>query len=307
VNKLVFTIILGLQLAQPASAQELNATVRILDNAIPSTIDRKIFRTLETALTNFINNRKWGTDNFQPNEKIKCQFLINLQEMPEPNMFAANLTVQAARPVYASSYISPIINFQDQYLDFKYVEFQQLEFNENRVSGNDPMVSNLTAVIAYYVYLVLGFDYDSFSNRGGEIFFQKALNIVNNAPDGSRVTGWKAFDNNNRNRYTITENLSNNRYGIIHDVYYTYYRMGMDFMYEDENKARGEILNALIYLDNLSRETPNLMIVQFFMLGKVNELIGVFKKAPPQDKARAAEILSRLDVSNANKYKQELK
>lgn len=306
-NKLVFTIILGLQLAQPASAQELNATVRILDNAIPSTIDRKIFRTLETALTNFINNRKWGTDNFQPNEKIKCQFLINLQEMPEPNMFAANLTVQAARPVYASSYISPIINFQDQYLDFKYVEFQQLEFNENRVSGNDPMVSNLTAVIAYYVYLVLGFDYDSFSNRGGEIFFQKALNIVNNAPDGSRVTGWKAFDNNNRNRYTITENLSNNRYGIIHDVYYTYYRMGMDFMYEDENKARGEILNALIYLDNLSRETPNLMIVQFFMLGKVNELIGVFKKAPPQDKARAAEILSRLDVSNANKYKQELK
>jgi hypothetical protein len=307
VNKLVFTIILGLQLAQPASAQELNATVRILDNAIPSTIDRKIFRTLETALTNFINNRKWGTDNFQPNEKIKCQFLINLQEMPEPNMFAANLTVQAARPVYASSYISPIINFQDQYLDFKYVEFQQLEFNENRVSGNDPMVSNLTAVIAYYVYLVLGFDYDSFSNRGGEIFFQKALNIVNNAPDGSRVTGWKAFDNNNRNRYTITKNLSNNRYGIIHDVYYTYYRMGMDFMYEDENKARGEILNALIYLDNLSRETPNLMIVQFFMLGKVNELIGVFKKAPPQDKARAAEILSRLDVSNANKYKQELK
>ncbi len=289
------------------NAQELNAKVQILDNAIPSTIDKKIFRTLESALTNFINNRKWGSDNFLPNEKINCKFLINLQEMPEPNVFTANLTVQAARPIYASSYVSPIINFQDQYLDFKYVEFQQLEFNENRISGNDPMASNLTAVIAYYVYLVLGFDYDSFSNRAGEQYFQKALNIVNNAPDGSRITGWKAFDNNNRNRYTITENLSNNRYGIIHDVYYTYYRMGMDFMYEDENKARSEILNALIYLDNLSRETPNLMVVQFFMLGKANELIGVFKKAPPQDKSRALEILTRLDFANANKYKQELK
>lgn len=288
-------------------AQEFNARVRIIDNAIPTTIDRKIFRTLETALTNFINNRKWSTDNFQPNEKINCQFVINLEKMDEPNVFNASLTVQAARPVYATSYVSPIINFQDANVDFKYVEFQQMEFNDNRVSGSDALASNLTAVVAYYLYTILGFDYNSFSARGGDVYFQKAQNIVNNAPDASKIAGWKSYESKMRNRYWLSENLMNNRYAIIHDVYYTYYRKGMDVYYEDENMGRAEILNALIYLDNLSRENPNLMIVQFFMLGKANELIGVFKKAPQQDKARALDMLVRLDVTNSNKYKQELK
>jgi hypothetical protein len=187
------------------------------------------------------------------------------------------------------------------------VEGQPMEFNENRVSGSDPMVSNLTAVMAYYVYIILGFDYVSFAQRGGDIYFQKALNIVNNAPDASRISGWKSFENNNRNRYWLSENLMNNRYALIHDVYYTYFRKGLDKLYEDEGTARTEILNALLNLDNLNRETPNLMAVQFFMLGKSAELIGIFKKAAPADRNRAAEILSRVDVTNANKYKQELK
>jgi hypothetical protein len=307
VHKPILLFIAIITTLSTAHSQELNARVRIIDNAIPTTIERKIFRTLETALTNFLNNRKWTTDNFQPNEKINCQFLINLEKMDEPNVFNASLTVQAARPVYATSYVSPIINYQDANVDFKYVEFQQLEFNENRVSGTDPLASNLTAIIAYYAYVILGFDYNSFSLKGGDAYFQKALNIVNNAPDASKISGWKSYENNNRNRYWLTENLINNRYGVIHDVYHTYYRKGIDFFYEDENAGRAEILNALIYLDNLSRENPNLMIVQFFMLGKSNEIIGVFKKAPPQEKARALEMLMRLDVTNSNKYKQELK
>ncbi len=289
------------------SAQELNARVRVVDNQIPSTVDRKIFRTLETSLTNFLNNRKWGNDQFKPNEKINCQFLITLQQMPEPNVFSASITIQVARPVYSTSYVSPIINFQDPNFDFRYVESQPMEFNENRISGTDPLVSNLTAVIAYYAYIILGFDYDSFSIKGGEILFQKALNIVNNAPDATKISGWKSFENNNRNRYWLAENLINNRYAVIHDIYYNYYRRGLDVMYEDENAARAEILNALVYMDNLNRETPNLMIVQFFMLGKADELINIFKKASTPDKSRIVEILSRLDVSNSNKYKQELK
>lgn len=289
------------------SAQELNARVRVVDNQIPSTVDRKIFRTLETSLTNFLNNRKWGNDQFKPNEKINCQFLITLQQMPEPNVFSASITIQVARPVYSTSYVSPIINFQDPNFDFRYIESQPMEFNENRISGTDPLVSNLTAVIAYYAYIILGFDYDSFSIKGGEILFQKALNIVNNAPDATKISGWKSFENNNRNRYWLAENLINNRYAVIHDIYYNYYRRGLDVMYEDENAARAEILNALVYMDNLNRETPNLMIVQFFMLGKADELINIFKKASTPDKSRIVEILSRLDVSNSNKYKQELK
>lgn len=288
-------------------AQELNARVRVVDNQISSTVDRKIFRTLESALTNFLNNRRWSQDNFKTNEKINCQFLINLESMTEPNVYTASLTIQAARPVYATSYVSPIINFKDASLDFKYVESQPVEFNDNRVSGSDPLVSNLTAVMAYYAYMIVGFDYSSFSVRGGDPYFQKALNIVNNAPEASKISGWKSFESNNRNRYWLTENLINNRYATIHDVYYTYYRKGFDKLYEDDANARAEVLNALLYLDNLNRETPNLMVVQFFMLGKADELINLFRKVPPQDKTRVVEILSRLDITNSNKYKQELK
>ncbi len=306
-NKILFSLLLCTIIQTNIHAQELNARVRVVDNQIPSTVDRKIFRTLETSLTNFLNNRKWTNDNFKPNEKINCQLLITLREMPEPNVFSGSITIQAARPVYSTSYISPIINFQDPNFDFKYIESQPMEFNENRISGTDPLVSNLTAVMAYYAYIILGFDYDSFSIRGGDPLFQKALNVVNNAPDATKISGWKSYENNNRNRYWLTENLSNNRYAVIHDVYYNYYRRGLDVMYEDENTARAEILNALVYMDNLNRENPNLMIVQFFMLGKSDELINLFKKAAPQDKARVVEIVSRLDVSNSNKYKQELK
>ncbi|MBX9783049.1 MAG: DUF4835 family protein [Chitinophagaceae bacterium] len=305
-RKIILILLPVMFFAQLVLAQEINSRVRIQDNQLPTTIDRKTFRTLEAALTSFINKRKWGNDDFQPNEKINCQFLINLTKMPDLNFFEGTLTVQVARPVYQSSYVSPIINFQDAAVQFKYIESQPLEFNENRISGSDPLASNLTAVVAYYVYLILGFDYDSFSQRGGDVYFQKALNIVSNFPESGKLTGWKLIDSD-RNRYWLTDNLLNNRYNIIHDVYYTYYRKGMDKMYEDETTARSEILNALVYLDNLSRDNPNLMIVQFFMLGKADELIGVFKKATPQDKSRALEILSRLDITNSNKYKQELK
>lgn len=302
--KVIFFVVI---IHSESSAQELNARVRVIDNQIPSTVDRKIFRTMETSLANFLNNRRWGTDNFKPNERINCQFLITLTKMSEPNVFSATLTIQVGRPVYSTSYVSPIINFQDSYFDFKYVESQPMEFNENRITGTDPMISNLTAVVAFYTYIIIGFDYDSFSLRGGDPFFQKALNIVNNAPDATKISGWKSFENNNRNRYWLSENLINNRYAVIHDIYYNYYRRGFDVLYEDENTARAEVLNALVYMDNLNRETPNLMIVQFFMLGKADELINLFKKSSPQDKTRVVEILSRLDVTNSNKYKQELK
>jgi hypothetical protein len=303
-NLLFIFLVIGCLQSQ---SQEFNARVRVLDNQLPNTIDRRIFRTLEAALTNFINKRKWSTDVFKPNEKIECQFLLNLSKSPEQNVYSGTFTVQAARPVFQSSYASPLINYLDQSLEFKYVESQPLEFNENRVSGTDPLASNLSAVVAYYVYIILGFDYNSFGQRGGDPYFQKALNIVNNAPDGSIISGWKSYENNNRNRYWLSENLINNRYAIIHDVYYTYYRKGMDFLYENEESARAEILNALIYLDNLSRENPNLMAVQFFIAGKSDELIGIFRKASPPDRTRVVEILSRVDVTNANKYKQELK
>ena len=289
-----------------AGAQELKANITVVSSQVSNNTNQNVFRTLQTALNNFINNRKWTSDTYQPNEKIECNFLFNLQSTGDLNVYNASLTIQAARPVFNTSYVSPIINFKDENIIFKYVEFQVMEFNENRVSGSDALTSNLTAIIAYYVNMILAFDYDSFSLRGGDTYFQKAQNIVNNAPDGRGISGWKAFDGS-RNRYWLVENMLNSRYTIMHDVYYNYYRLGMDKLYEDEIGARVEMMNVLNLLNNFNSDNPNKMISQFFFQGKSTELIKIFSKAPQQDKARASELLQKMDITNAGKYKDELK
>lgn len=300
-------LLLGLFLVcKISAAQELKANVTVVSNQVGNNVNQNVFRTLQTALNTFINTRKWTPDTYQPNERIECNFLLNLQSTGDLNVYNASLTIQAARPVFNTSYLSPIINFKDDNVSFKYVEFQQLEFNENRVTGSDALVSNLTALIAYYANMILAFDYASFSLRGGDPYFQKAQNIVNNAPDGRGISGWKAFDGI-RNRYWLVENMLNSRYTIMHDVYYNYYRLGLDKLYEDENSARVEVLNVLNLLNNFNTDNPNKMINQFFFQGKSTELIKLFSKAPVQDKLRASELLQKMDITNATKYKDELK
>jgi hypothetical protein len=296
----------SLLLVHFVKAQELNARVTVNSSRIGTTVNKNTFQSLQTALNTFLNTRKWTADNFLPNEKIDCNFLLNLQPTNDANVYSASLTIQAGRPIYNSSYLSPIINFQDADVTFKYVEFQQLEFNENRVSGTDALVSNLTAVFAYYAYMVVAFDYDSYSQRGGVPYFQKAQNIVNNAPEARGISGWKAFDGT-RNRYWLVENMQNSRYAIMHDIFYNYYRKAGDKLYEDENVARTEMMNVLNQLSSFNADNGNTMINQFFFQGKANEIIKIFSKAAPQDKARASEILQKVDVTNAARYKEELK
>ncbi|HML59131.1 MAG TPA: DUF4835 family protein [Ferruginibacter sp.] len=289
-----------------ATAQELNARVTVVHNRVSNNVNRSTFTTLQTALNNLLNTRKWTTDSYGPNEKIDCNFQLNLESTNEPNVYKALLNIQAARPVYNTSYLSPIINFQDENIMFKYVEFQQLEFNENRVTGSDALVSNLTAIFAYYAYVILAFDYNSFSLKGGIPYFQKAQNIINNAPDGRGISGWKPFEGI-RNRYWLGENMLNSRYNVMHDIYYNYYRLGMDKMYEDEKAARAELMNVLNQLNSFNTENPNTMINQFFFQGKSNEWVNIFKNALPQDKVKARELLVKLDLTNANKYSEGLK
>ena len=299
-------IVFSMVAVNTISAQELRARINVVSNRVGGNVDKKTFQTLQTALNNFINNRKWTSDNFSPEEKVDCSFLLNVESTSETNVYKASLTVQSARPVFNSTYLSPIINFQDNEIIFKYAEFQQLEFNENRVAGTDPLVSNLTAVIAYYINIILGLDYDSFSPRAGNVYFQKAQNIVNNAPEGRSISGWKAFDGT-RNRYWLIENLLNSRYTLIHDAYYNFYRLGMDKLYEDEIGSRNQILNVLSLLNNFNSDNPNTMILQFFLQGKTQELIKIFSKASPPEKSKALEFLQRLDISNSSKYKEGLK
>jgi hypothetical protein len=305
-NKLFLLVIVMAGLQTMAKAQELQARVTVNASQISSQTNKRIFQTLQNSLNTFLNNRKWTTETFGTNEKIVCQFLINVTEALPGDVYRAAMTVQAARPIFSTNYESPLVNFMDESFTFKYVEFQPVEFNENRVSGSDPLVSNLTATIAYYVYLILGMDFDSFSLRGGDPYFQKLQQIVNNAPENRDISGWKAFDGL-RNRYWLSENLTNNRYTLIHDAIYSYYRLGMDVMYENETDGRNAILNTVNILNTLNSDIPNTMIMQFFFQGRSGELVKLFKKASPDDKQRAREILSKIDIANANTYKQELK
>jgi hypothetical protein len=288
-----------------ANAQELNARVTINSSSIGTNVNKNVFQTLQSAITTFINTRSWTTSSYLPNEKIDCSFLFNLQPTGDPNTFNASLTIQAARPVFNASYVSPIINFQDKDVNFKYIEFQQLDFNDSRVSGTDALASNLTAVIAYYAYMILAFDGDSFSPRGGDIYFQKAQNVVNNAPEDGGISGWKAFDGI-RNRYWLVDNMTNNRYTIMHDIYYNYYRKGLDQLYDNPDVGRTAILEVLNQMNSFNTDNPSTMIESFFFQGKATELIKIFSKAPPPDKARASELLQKMDITNSSRYKDEL-
>ncbi len=301
--KKIVSLIFLFALITDASAQELQSRFTVMANKVGTQVDKKTFQTLQTALTNFINNRKWTTQTYQPQEKIKCNFLLSIDQDLGQNVYKASLTVQAARPVYNTSYESPIINFQDADIVFKYIEFQPVEFNENRVQGNDPMTANITAVLAYYINIILGMDHDSFAPRGGDTYFQKAQNIVNNAPEGGQISGWKAFDGL-RNRFKLVEGLVDNRYNLVHDAIYTYYRAGLDIYYDNEEGGQTGILNALNYLNTVNLENPGAMIIQFFFQGKSTELVKIFSKAPPQTKTQAKELLTRLDVTNASTYKE---
>lgn len=290
-----------LALLQAAHAQGLQARLTIVSNQIGNAVDKKVFGTMQTALINFINNRKWSDETYQAFEKIKCNFLLNLDQYVGDNVYKATLTVQAARPIYNTQYESPVINFRDNDIVFRYVEFAPIEFNENRVQGSEPLAANLTAVLAYYVNLILGMDADSFAPRGGDPFFQKAQNIVNNAPESRDITGWKTFDGL-RNRYRLIENLTDTRYNLMHDAIYTYYRSGLDQFYDNADEGRTGVLNALNYLSTLNQDNPGSMGMQFFFSGKSTELVKLFSKATPDVRQRARDLLVKLDVTNVSAY-----
>jgi hypothetical protein len=292
-------------LRQTVAAQELQAKVTVLSQQISSNVDKSIFTTLQTQLNNLLNSRKWTKDVYQPQERIPCSFLLNVQSVVTTGEYKATLTIQAARPVFNSGYQAAMVNFQDADVTFKYAAFQPIDFNENNVQGTDPLSANLSAIFAYYVYTILAFNYDSFSPKGGAPYFQKAQNIVTNAPDENDITGWKPFDGL-RNRYWLANNMNDNTFNIMHTVIYSYYRNGLDSMYDQPLTAQHNILNALSTLGDFNSENSNSMAIQFFIQGKSDEFIGIFQQASPATKSRVLSLLSQLDVANISKYQNAL-
>ena len=288
-------------------AQEFNCKVNINADQIPG-VEARVFKTLEQSLSDFINTRKWGNDVFQNKEKIELVFTLILSKKIDgvEGGYLGRLSVQSKRPIFNSSYSSTLVNYTDKDLAIKYIEFQPIEFNDNRVVTNDALSSNLPAIISYYCYIALGLDYDSFSLKGGTDFYNKALNIANNAPENNTIVGWKATESQ-RNRFWLIDQLHNNRFDKMRTVFYQYHRVGLDLLTSDPELGRVNINGLIPILKEVNQENPSSMLMQFFFSSKSEEFQNFISASTMADKQKLIPILSQLDVVNANKYIQLLK
>jgi hypothetical protein len=294
----IFSVFFFILSSSILRAQELNCSVQVNSDQI-QTSDKKVFETLQTSIFEFMNNRRWTNDQYLNQERIECSILINITERISSDQFKATIQIQSRRPVYKASYNTPIFNFLDNDFEFRYVEFQPLEFNETQFT------TNLTSVLAYYAYVVIGMDYDSFSLEGGSPYFQKAQLVVNNAQSSSEK-GWKAYENV-RNRYWITENLLNPSFRPLRAAYYKYHRQGFDLMTENKDNARAAITESIEMLRKVQADKPGSVLMQLFFVAKSEEIVSVYTQAFPDEKNKVVNALNQIDPANANKYAEILK
>lgn len=299
--KKLFSIIVLCVGALAANAQELNCKVKVMYDRIQG-VDKQVFLGMERAITEFMNTRKWTNDQYTATERINCNILINLSKKVDDNTFEATMNIQATRPVFNTSYNTSLINYIDKEVVFTYSQFAPLQFADNRVSGNDALSSNLTALLAYYTYIILGLDYDSFAPTGGTDYLKKAQNIVNNAPEqGKTIKGWKAVDGN-KNRYWLIDQLLNPRFAQVRSYWYALHREGLDNMYSKPTEARKVILDGILKLGQVNRENPSSILIQFFFNAKSDDMMGVVAQLPQQERGPYIGMLQQMDVPNAQKY-----
>lgn len=279
-------------------AQELRCMVQVVAPGVQGT-NRGAFETLQTSIMEFMNGQRWTEHVYKSEERIDCSILINIREVIGSDEFKGTIQVQARRPVYNSSYNSPLVNYLDQNMHFRYIEFEPLVYNSNNLE------SNLVAILAYYAYVIIGYDYDSFSPNGGTPYFQQAQNIVNMSQN-ARESGWKSFEST-RNRYWLVENLLNEYHVPLRTCFYQYHRRGMDRMSDRPEEGRSNLASALELLQRVYRQRPNSFALGFFFDAKTEELINVFSNAQSMEKGRVVNILSEVDPANSDKYQNLLK
>jgi hypothetical protein len=275
-------------------SQELNCQVSVISPQIQGTTEKQIFDQLQKAIFEFMNNTKWTKDNYTTSERIDCSILINVTQKLSADDYRGTIQIQSRRPIYKSSYFSPTVTYIDDNFIFKFQQFQQLDFNLNTFSNN------ITSVLAFYAYVILANDYDTFSNLGGTEYFQKAQLIVSNAQSASE-TGWKSFESN-KNRYWIVENALQPVFQPIRECMYKYHRLGLDIMSDKTADGRKEILKSFDLLLGVYKNRPASFIMELFFNAKVDEVVNIFSKAPPDEKAKAVEILTTVDPANSTKY-----
>lgn len=288
------SLIAAIMLLVPASvtAQELNCTVRVMAPQIQG--DKKVFETLQGAIYEFMNQRKWTEDQFELQERIEVSIQITINKRISNDEFEGTLQIQSSRPVYKSSYNTVVLNHLDEHFNFKYLEFETLEYNENTFT------SNLTGMLAYYAYLVIGMDYNTFGLNSGIPFILKSQDIVNKAQN-SPEKGWRAFESS-KNRYWITENLLNPVFKPLNETMYTYHRQGLDMMSEETDVARLFITESLEDLKKVYRDKPGSLMLTIFFNSKVDEIVNIYSKAYPDEKAKVSNLLNEIDPAHSNKY-----
>lgn len=278
-------------------AQELKCNVTINSDQVEGS-NKSVFNTLQQSIQEFVNNSQWTNLTFQDKERIECNMLIVVKQVQD-NMFICEFTCQSRRPVYGTTYTTPILNFKDNNFIFTYQEFDRLEFQQHTFT------SNLTALIAYYCYLIIGHDMDSFSRFGGTPYFQICENIVNAAQSASlennEMNGWKAFDSN-RNRYALINNLMDEAFKDYRQYFYEYHRYGLDEMINNVANSRARIAAGIEVLQKANRARPATYVINAFLDAKVDELVNIFQEGSEDERTKVYEGLVSIDPTRQSTY-----
>ena len=251
---------------------------------------------MQTEIYEFINNKNWTSTNIKDEEKIECTIMINISKKISNDEYEGTLQIQSTRPVFGTSYKSTLFNYIDNNFKFKYLEYQSLEYS------NTNHISNLTSVLAFYVNIILGMDFSTFSEEGGNEYYNIAQKIVSNAQNAPEK-GWKAFESD-KNRYWLANDLMEQRYSDFHSVMYKYHRLGLDNLSDNPEDARFEITEALEGLKSIYRENSSAFILKLFFDSKVDEIVNIYSGAFPNEKARIVKTLNEIDPSHSSKYEK---
>jgi hypothetical protein len=281
-----------------AWGQELKCNVQVVSQQVQGT-NKQVFETLQNAIYEFMNNKAWTNHIYGTEERIECNLMFNIQEQLSADEFRGTLQIQSRRPVFNSNYFTTMMNFMDNDIQFRYIEFEPLEF--------DPTVhlSNLTSILAFYAYFILGLDYDSFALDGGTPYFQAAEKIVDNAQNVAEK-GWKPFDNtSHKNRYWLAKDILDSDYAPCREFMYKYHRLGLDLMDSKVVEARATLSTDLEMLQEVYRKKPDPFMFPLHMIfdSKADEIVNIFSESFPEERSRVLTILNEIDQANASKYK----
>ena len=294
IRSLLIILIIGFS-TFVSKGQELNCMISINTNKLEGT-EKKVFETLQNAIYEFVNNRKWSNYNIKTEEKIECTMRITIDERLSSDEFKGTMNIVVRRPVMNTAYNTTILNAVDKYIQFKYVEYQPLDYSDGTFT------SNLTSILAFYSYSILGFYFDTFSMSGGTPFFEKAQEIVNNAQNTQEL-GWKAFDSE-KDRYWMVNNMINAANVGLREYGYKYHRLGLDVMYDKVDQGRTSITESLDVLQKVYNAKPNLYALQLIFDAKRDEFVNIYsdQRVPPMEKTNVVNILKEIDPANGSKY-----